>query len=133
MRPGARRLLALLAALLPLAGLLAPTAPLAASAPTTTASAGGGGETYYESIDVDVVNVEVVATDRSGRPVAGLTRGDFELYEDGKPVAVTNFLSSVEDALAAGRPVGGPDGTIAPATRSADQALSFAVFVDNET
>ncbi len=78
-----------------------------------------------------MVNVEVVATDGSGRPVAGLTRNDFELYEDGRPVAASNFLSSVEDALAAGRPVG-PEGTIAPATRSADQALSFAVFVDNE-
>jgi len=140
MKPGLPGVLPLLAALLPLAPLLGPPAPLAASAPPVAgalaaadaATAPDAGETYYESIDVDVVNVEVVATDRSGRPVAGLTRGDFELYEDGRPVAVTNFLSSVEDALAAGRPVGGPDGAIGPATRSPDQALSFAVFVDNE-
>ncbi len=134
MRLGVRGVLSLLAALLPLAPLLALPAPLAASAPSAAAPPATevSSETYYDSIDVDVVNVEVVATDRAGRPVAGLTRGDFELYEDGRPVAVTNFLSSVEDALAAGRPVGDPDGAIGPATRSADQALSFAVFVDNE-
>ncbi len=123
----------LLVAVLAALGLLA-SRPLGASKPSAAAPARGdsGGETYYESVDVDVVSVEVVATDRSGRPVAGLTRGDFEVYEDGKPVVLTNFLSSVEDAIAAGRPVGGPDASLAPATRSADQALSFAVFVDNE-
>jgi VWFA-related protein len=44
-----------------------------------------------EKIDVLVVNVDVTVTDRAGRPVHGLTRDDFEIFEDGKPQAVTNF------------------------------------------
>jgi VWFA-related protein len=42
-------------------------------------------------VDVNVVNVDVTVTDRSGRPVMNLTRGDFEIFEDGKLMPVTNF------------------------------------------
>jgi VWFA-related protein len=38
-----------------------------------------------------LVDVPVVVTDRAGRPVAGLTRDDFELSEDGKPQAISVF------------------------------------------
>ncbi|MEA2344458.1 MAG: hypothetical protein QOF63_2627 [Thermoanaerobaculia bacterium] len=44
-----------------------------------------------EKIDVSVVNVDVTVTDRRGQPVAGLTRNDFEVFEDGKPQTITNF------------------------------------------
>jgi VWFA-related protein len=44
-----------------------------------------------EKIDVSVVNVDVTVTDRRGQPVAGLTRNDFEVLEDGKPQTITNF------------------------------------------
>jgi len=44
-----------------------------------------------EKIDVSVVNVDVSVTDRHGQPVPGLTRNDFEVFEDGKPQPVTNF------------------------------------------
>ena len=44
-----------------------------------------------ESIEVRITNVEVVVTDRSGKPVHGLTRDDFEITEGGKPQPVTNF------------------------------------------
>ncbi|HEV7569959.1 MAG TPA: VWA domain-containing protein [Thermoanaerobaculia bacterium] len=44
-----------------------------------------------EKIDVSVVNVDVTVTDRHGQPVAGLTRNDFEVLEDGKPQRITNF------------------------------------------
>jgi VWFA-related protein len=44
-----------------------------------------------ETIDVSIVNVDVVVTDRSGHRVHGLTRDDFELIEDGKPRAISNF------------------------------------------
>lgn len=43
-------------------------------------------------MDVVVVNLEVWVTDRQGVPVPGLTRGDFELRVEGKPVEVSNFL-----------------------------------------
>ncbi len=40
---------------------------------------------------VTVIEVDVVVTDRSGRPVRGLARGDFEISEDGKPVDLVSF------------------------------------------
>src|SRR6266849_894846 len=48
-------------------------------------------EKLVESIEVHVVNVDVVVTDRAGNPVPGLKREDFELYENGKPQAISNF------------------------------------------
>jgi len=33
----------------------------------------------------------VTVTDRRGDPVRGLTRDDFEVFEDGVPQAITNF------------------------------------------
>src|SRR4051812_26438998 len=46
--------------------------------------------TYFESVDVHVVNVEVYVADRDGRRVPGLKREDFELFEDGAPVKISN-------------------------------------------
>jgi len=48
-------------------------------------------EKIAETIEVRVANIDVVATDRSGKPVAGLTKDDFELYENGKLQPITNF------------------------------------------
>jgi VWFA-related protein len=42
-------------------------------------------------VDVNVVNVDVTVTDRSGKPLMNLTRDDFEVFEDGKPMKVSNF------------------------------------------
>ena len=142
---------------LPPQALAAPSRQTPAAPPSQTPAppaAAGQEETFYESVDVDVVNVEVVATDRSGRPVAGLAKEDFELSEDGKPVALTNFFASaaphpvapaggapspaLPDGSAPNQPL--PDGSAPnqpPADRSAptrpeEQGLTFAVFVDNE-
>ena len=44
-----------------------------------------------ESIEVRVVNVDVMVADRDGRPVTGLTKDDFEIFEDKKPQVITSF------------------------------------------
>lgn len=49
---------------------------------------------FVDSVDVQVVEVDVVVTDRKGRPVKGLAREDFELYVDGRPVEIANFYES---------------------------------------
>jgi VWFA-related protein len=46
---------------------------------------------FGEQIDVRVVNVEVVVTDRQGNRVTGLGPGDFRLRVDGKEVPVQYF------------------------------------------
>lgn len=118
--------------------LLAPS--LAAQAPPPES-----GETFFESIEVEVVNVEVFVTRRNGEPVRGLTREDFQLLEDGKPVPITNFyaiadgaqqLAADEDEDAA-QPVQVPDAAApavaAPETASVpeEQRLHLALYVDD--
>lgn len=49
-----------------------------------------------ETIEVRVTNVDVVVTDREGKPVRGLTRDDFVVLEDKKPQAITNFAEYEE-------------------------------------
>jgi len=44
-----------------------------------------------ETIDVRVINVDVVVTDKKGKPVPGLKAEDFELYENGVPKKISNF------------------------------------------
>ena len=46
---------------------------------------------FAETVDVQLINVEVWVTDRHGKPVTGLGRDDFEVKEDGKPVEISNF------------------------------------------
>jgi VWFA-related protein len=47
--------------------------------------------TFGERIEVRVVNVEVVVTDRQGNRVPGLAPADFRLRVDGKPVPIDYF------------------------------------------
>jgi VWFA-related protein len=44
-----------------------------------------------ETIEVAIVNVDVVVTDAKGERVHGLTREDFEILEDGKPQPLSHF------------------------------------------
>lgn len=62
---------------------------------------------FSESLDVREAQVEVLVTGSDGRPVAGLTREDFQVFEDGQPAEVTG------------------------AAATADQALVLAVFLDD--
>ncbi|HEX2223769.1 MAG TPA: VWA domain-containing protein [Thermoanaerobaculia bacterium] len=83
-------------------------------------------ETFFEAVEVNVVNVEVFVTDKSGKFVPGLTQADFEVLEDGKPVEITNFYGAQETALsqsAAAAPVQVPE----------EQRLYLTVFFDNQT
>src|SRR6185295_19490137 len=50
-----------------------------------------------ETIEIRVTSVDVAVVDRSGKPVPGLTRDDFELTESGKPQPITNF-SEISEA-----------------------------------
>jgi VWFA-related protein len=68
-----------------------------------------------ESIDVRVINIDVVVTDRQGNPVTGLTKDDFEIYENGQQKTISNFYEV--------RPTARP---AAPATAAAPPAPSPA-------
>jgi VWFA-related protein len=80
--------------------------------------------TFFETVDVNVINVEVIVTD-GGKPVRGLGRDDFELYDDGKPIEITNFYA-VDEATAEATP-GEEDGV----GRDPLDRDSIIIVVDN--
>jgi VWFA-related protein len=51
-----------------------------------------------ETIEVSIVNVDVVVTDRAGNRVRGLKQEDFELRENGKVQPISNFAEYVSPA-----------------------------------
>ncbi len=46
-----------------------------------------------ETLEVKVMELEAVVLDKSGRPIEGLTRDDFEVRVGGKPFELTNFFA----------------------------------------
>lgn len=46
---------------------------------------------YSERVDVSIASIDVVVRDKAGNLVRGLTRYDFEVYEDGALQKITNF------------------------------------------
>ncbi|MEM9291906.1 MAG: VWA domain-containing protein [Acidobacteriota bacterium] len=99
----------LLALLLPLVVLPA-QAEARAQSRDSDRRAGTALEPLVDSVDVHIVNVDVVVTNRRGEVVRGLTREDFELYEDGDRVEITNFAvvdggaASSQETSASGEP-----------------------------
>ena len=53
----------------------------------------------------EAVQMSVVVTDESGRPVSGLTRDDFEIVENKQPRPITTF-SAVDIPIEASQPIG---------------------------
>ena len=126
--------------------LLALTAPMGLA----VAQEEGGAATepveesaFVETVEVNVVNVDVYVTDKQGNPISGLEAKDFEIYEDGKPVAITNFYEVAEGIrqdlpeeakarLAADKPA---DPLAAPERVEADipneERLHLVVYIDN--
>ena len=68
--------------------------------------------TLGESIEVSLVNLDVIVTDRDGKRVRGLTKDDFVVLENGKRREITNFAeyasgggeTSVETGASAPQP-----------------------------
>jgi len=92
--------------------------------------------TFYESIDVQVVNLEVYVTDKDGKRITGLTRDDFQLREDGKPVEISNFFAVGDEAPDATAPNPSPVPPVkvpppAPPALPEEQRLHLAIVVDN--
>jgi VWFA-related protein len=94
---------------------------------------------YGETVEVDVVTVDVEVRDAQGRQVTDLERGDFQVFEDGKHVRLTNFERVVaRDAgpAAATAPTPAPaapppDGPASGEAVPADTTSWVVVYVDN--
>src|SRR5215813_9797126 len=55
--------------------------------------------TFRESVEVHVMDLDVAVTDSKGRPVSDLTRSDFSVKVDGKPVPIDYFARIEEGAI----------------------------------
>ncbi len=98
-----------------------------AAMPTASLSAQES-PTFIDRVDVKVVNVETVVTDKHGGRVFGLAPGDFSLRVDGVPVPI-DFFTEVRggDVL---RDVGQAPG-VRPVAAGQARGTSYLVFVDD--
>src|SRR5712691_1706064 len=84
---------------------------------------------------INFVRVDVIVTDKSGKPVADLKQSDFQVTEDNKPQAVETFKLIKLD----GGAVPGADGPPQPIRSDSDEELEaarddvrlFAIFLDD--
>ena len=88
-----------------------------------------------ERIDVRIIDVDVVVTDRRGNPVTGLTKDDFEIYENGVQKPITNFYE-VEGRKAKNLAVEGVAPSETPAEAPSEQIneslkRKIIFYVDN--
>jgi len=89
---------------------------------------------FSETIEVRIINVDVVVTDKSGHPVTGLQQDDFELFENGKPQTISNFLEMTPADSPEPPPPGTPKPAEANAPRPPDtRARNVVVFLDTTT
>jgi VWFA-related protein len=104
------------------------------AAPAFAAGAPPAPQSFGESIDVRVVNVEAVVTGRKGERVRGLKAADFRLLVDGREVPVDYFTEvangeAVAPAAAAG---GEAPAAAAPVGPGEKVGTNYLVFVDDQ-
>ena len=93
-------------------------------------SARGQQSRAAETIEVSIVNVDVVVTDRKGERVTGLTAADFEVREGGKVQPITNFAEYKSDV--SGVRAGIEPGTPAPAAAPVERPKrNVVIFVES--
>ena len=103
-----------------------------------------GGLAFLDEIEVTVVNIEVFVRDKDGTPVTDLGIDDFEVFQDGQPRELTNFLfidesfrpTAQELAFQSPAPVDGepPPPTSADevkASRPEIKPIHIVIFIDN--
>jgi len=90
--------------LLSLSALLSAQNPAPASAPHSTAAAGESDSVATFHATSRLVLVDVLATDKAGKFVSGLTPDDFTVLEDGKPQRISGFSAHVADTTARSLP-----------------------------
>ena len=96
----------------------APLQPAATPEAQQDTSIGRGLGDLSDIVEVTVVNVDIVATDRDGQPARDLTQQNFRVFDNDKPVEISYFS----------RGGGNGDG---PAAGPLQEPLSIAFFFDN--
>ncbi len=84
---------------------------------------------FTETIDVRVVNIEVVVTDGDGNRVHGLEAAEFELLVDGEPMPISYFTEIDESIARAG--AGAAVAGVPSLDPNTPVGTNFLVFVDD--
>ncbi len=108
--------------LLALAALLMPAAAAPAQQDDLPA-------VFSEVIDVRVVNIEVVVTDRQGNRIHGLKAADFELLLDGEPTPI-GYFTEIAEGLARATD-GGDVAGVPNLDPNTPVGTSFLLFIDD--
>ena len=90
-------------------------------------------ETFMETIDVRVINIETVVTDSRGERVHGLEAEDFRLLIDGREVPI-DYFSEIRDGRALEATTGSATPAVLPTTNAPTPdaiATNYLVFVDD--
>ncbi len=88
-------------------------------------------QSFGETLDVRVVNIEAVVVDKDGNRVSGLTREDFRLRVDGKDVPI-EYFTEVRSGDAVAPPEGGAPSAGMPAlSPGTPVGTSYLVFIDD--
>ena len=90
---------------------------------------------FGETVEVRVVNVEVVVTDRAGNRVTGLRPGDFRLRVDGKETPIDYFTEVTGGTVATAAADAAPSAPIPPpgleVAAGEPVGTSYLVYVDD--
>ncbi|MEM7355742.1 MAG: VWA domain-containing protein, partial [Acidobacteriota bacterium] len=99
--------------------------------PPEQPAAGDAASQFFDAVDVDVANIDVMVTDRQGQPVTGLTADDFTIFIDDERVELTNFFEArgaIEGDLSIGASTDEPQAERGASRR---EPLHLVVVVDN--
>jgi VWFA-related protein len=109
-----------------------PTAQKPPAAPAPAPGPSRAQAPVTESVEVSVTNVDVVVTDSKGNRISGLTRDDFEVYQDNVPQVITNFyaVSGGKLLLDDGKTVD-VDSPAAVAEIPQELKTRYVVYIDN--
>ena len=101
---------------------------LGGSALSSQNAAPPGPQTPTFRVNVEYVEVDAIVTDRDGQFVRGLTKEDFQIFEDGKPQPISTFsiVDIPVDRLQ--RPLYAPE-AIEPDIKSNEQPFDGRIYV----
>ena len=91
-------------------------------------------QTLTESIEVRIANIDVVVRDKAGNPVTGLTKDDFEIFEDGKKQPITNLYEvrrNVDIVTAQPAHTDETSSTTSPAAPVEQRPRKLILFIDS--
>ena len=93
---------------------------------------------FFDVTNINVVNLEVFVTDKDGNPVTNLKPGDFQVFENGHPMEITNFFAVVDGKSRDPLPVAElPEDQIDRrvdlpiSAQRPDQQLNLIIYIDN--